>query len=330
MQDNTAKVVSPQSAPVALGDTPPVENNPTSIADVQQDLPINNDSPPILPMANETMSEPISNSNFTSNTLNDTQYGAAPATSDSVLTPNTLDPTSFVSAPQAPVKYGGKKVIAAILGLVLMVGAVGTGVVLVQQQQLRDGSAWDCTKYDFSVSRTGVVTIQNGSQFNEPAQKAEVFINSTLVQTFDVPNLSSGKGSTLGTVSVPSSQGFAWRVHGTVDCEDSGSYQPETTPTPSLSATCNSVMAYDQNWQALSATQLSALKSGDVVRFAVGGTSSGGSFDRARFTINGTQRPEVTTIRPGTSEFYDEYTIPAGSTSFTVSAQIRHTQLGWL
>ncbi len=105
------------------------------------------------------------------------------------------------------------------------------------------------------------------------------------------------------------------------------------TPTPTLpdeiSAQCNNVIAYDTQWNTLSASDLSSLKQGDLVRFAVSGTTSQGSFDKARFTINGTQRPDVTTKKPGSEEFYDEYTIPSGTTSFTINAQVHHSTLGW-
>jgi hypothetical protein len=58
------------------------------------------------------------------------------------------------------------------------------------------------------------------------------------------------------------------------------------------------------------------------------GTATGGVFDKARFTINGAQTPEVTAQKPGSSgEFYYEYTIPNATTSFTVTAQVHHQGL---
>ena len=38
---------------------------------------------------------------------------------------------------------------------------------------------------------------------------------------------------------------------------------------------------------------------------------------------------EITTKRPGTNEFYYDYTIPEGTHSFEVSAKIHHSTLGW-
>lgn len=246
--------------------------------------------------------------------------------------PNQVNIQNLINSPHTPKKYGGKKIIAAILGIMIMVGAITASVFLIQNQQIKIGSAWDCSRYKFNVSKTGVVTVQNGSRYNEPPQSAEVYINNTLVSTLSVPALSSGQGTTLGTVSVPSQQGFTWKVHGTIDCKNEGSYQAEATATPtiSISASCNTVIAYDKDWKQLNNQQLSQLKPGDVVRFSVGGITSSGSFDKARFTINGVQRPETTKLRPNTSEFYDEYTIPSDVTSFEVKAQIHHNQLGWI
>ena len=92
-------------------------------------------------------------------------------------------------------------------------------------------------------------------------------------------------------------------------------------------AQCLNIQAFDTSWVKI--TDLSTLKVGDKVRFTVAGQTSSGSFDRARFIINGTTRPEVTAKRPNTQEFYDEYTIPTGITTFSVNAQLHHTTLGW-
>ncbi|HSX49015.1 MAG TPA: hypothetical protein VLE44_02040 [Candidatus Saccharimonadales bacterium] len=97
---------------------------------------------------------------------------------------------------------------------------------------------------------------------------------------------------------------------------------PTGTTTPGITAQCTAVAAYDTNWAPLTVAQLSALKPGDKVRFTVAGTTSSGSFDQARFTINGALQAPVTGQRPNSADFFEEYTIPAGVTSFTVTAQI--------
>lgn len=104
-------------------------------------------------------------------------------------------------------------------------------------------------------------------------------------------------------------------------------YVPCVGTPPPESAKCLNIQAFDTNWTKI--TDLSTLKAGDKVRFTVAGQASSGTFDRARFKINGVQRAEVSAKRPGTQEFYDEYTIPAGVTSFSVNAEVHHSSLGW-
>jgi len=104
---------------------------------------------------------------------------------------------------------------------------------------------------------------------------------------------------------------------------------PSTGTPGGPTAQCLNIKAFDVNWALLTSEQLKALKAGDKVRFTVGGTASSGSFDKAKFKINGVDRPEVAAKRPDSNEFYDEYTIPEGVTTFTINAQIHHTTLGW-
>lgn len=123
-------------------------------------------------------------------------------------------------------------------------------------------------------------------------------------------------------------------------CKFGGGGTPSTpTPTPTTAppggggggptAQCLNIQAFDTNWVQLSGAQLAALRPGDKVRFTVAGQTSSGSFDRARFIINGTTRPEVTGKRPATQEFFDEYTIPDGISTFSINAQLHHSTLGW-
>lgn len=112
------------------------------------------------------------------------------------------------------------------------------------------------------------------------------------------------------------------------------SLQPQKCPTSppgdgGPTAQCLDIKAFDTNWNQLTTDQLKLLKSGDKVRFTVAGQASSGNFDKARFKINGVQRPEVTGKRPATEEYFDEYTIPEGITTFSISAQIHHTTLDW-
>lgn len=104
-----------------------------------------------------------------------------------------------------------------------------------------------------------------------------------------------------------------------------------STGGPGISAQCLNIQAFDTEWNKLSATELSTLQPGESVRFSIGGTTTSGTIDKARFIINGQTQPEVTQKRPGSSEFYYEYTIPEGQTSFSINAQLHHTNpdIGW-
>jgi hypothetical protein len=240
--------------------------------------------------------------------------------------PQVEQPSVVVSAPmeeQKPKWWANRKTPAAIFSAVLMMVGVTAGVALVGREQYFGSKAWDCGKYNFSVGRDGSVIATNASTRNEPDQKADVYINNNKVATLDVPALTPGQNANIGNVTVPGGA-FTWRVDGLKDCDDSGSYDAQMT------ATCSEVKAYNSNWQELSANDLKNLKPNDVVRFVVGGTTSGGSFQKAQFTINGTQRAEVTNKKPGEERFYDEYTVPSGVTSFNVQAKIFHSTLGWL
>lgn len=118
-----------------------------------------------------------------------------------------------------------------ITGLFIIILGLAIGVFLVQNQQIVRAQAWDCQTYVFNVSQDGVVTAHNGSSHDQPAQQARVFINDVLVATFNVPILDPRDGETLGRVDVPASGQFTWRVEGTMDCSNSGSYGISPTPT---------------------------------------------------------------------------------------------------
>jgi len=115
---------------------------------------------------------------------------------------------------------------------------------------------------------------------------------------------------------------------------------PTVTPTPTASSKatpttpsyippqCLYVKVYDTTWKELTTTQLSALKTGDKVRFAISG-SPANQIDKAKFEINGTATSEITQKRPGTDEYWYEYTIPGGKLSFSIKGSLHHLTIGW-
>lgn len=127
-----------------------------------------------------------------------------------------------------------------VTGLVVAATVILGGVAIftaIRLYQLRQQSvalnapesnplAWDCSKYVFSMTTDGKVRVQNNSSRNESAQQAKVYVNNSLVATFDVPYLSQGQGTDLGTVSLPQTGTVQWKVVGTKDCQNSGSLTP--------------------------------------------------------------------------------------------------------
>lgn len=139
-------------------------------------------------------------------------------------------------------------------------------------------------------------------------------------RSYCIPNSSSYKDSKiqcgLGCVKPPT------RTNPTTP--------PQPTPTlPAAAPYCSAITAYDAEWNTISSTNLAALKPGDVVNFCVTGTTTSGSFDRARFIINGIQQADTTSQKPGSSSYCQVYTIPEKTTTFTISGQIHHSVLGW-
>lgn len=263
--------------------------------------------------------------------------------------------TSNVQAPHVPKKYGGGKVIATIFGILFLIGGVAAGVFLVQRQQEiaeRASSGKECQQ---SPNCILLESPGNSGSFTSPRTIVGVLITAQDARAY--PPGSTNDGCYKVDINGVS---LSWeRVGSGPDCKDISNIQvklvsgepsptvpisptteptkpPEGTPSPQptsppeITAKCESVKAYDTGWNLLSSDDLTKLKAGSKVRFAVKGTASAGTFDKARFTINGTLRAELTTKKPGSDEFYDEYTIPQGTTTFTVKGEVHHSTLDWL
>lgn len=133
----------------------------------------------------------------------------------------------------------------------------------------------------------------------------------------------------------PCCDGLTWGPNGVCGCAATSlpsatpTATPTNTPTDLLSAQCLNIKMFDNEWASLSVTDLATKRAGDIIRFTVAGSATSGTFSKARFTINGTIGPEVTQKRPGTEEYYYEFTIPSGVTTFTVKGEVYHSALGW-
>jgi hypothetical protein len=96
---------------------------------------------------------------------------------------------------------------------------------------------WDCgdnSGYNFRVTSSGSVQVENHSNSNEPDQEADVFINgSKVINDADVPAMKAGTGWTSFESINPPPGSWEWRVVGESDCGDDGEHSsPTSTPPP--------------------------------------------------------------------------------------------------
>ncbi len=288
---------------------------------------------------------------------------STPALGDEVPNNNYGQDNAFSTVSTGASGGGSKRgpVVAAIFGIMVLLGGVVVGLNLVSQQQLINQKAsGNCGSASWRY-------INNGTQIEVCDPITARFFSGASCPTTDnfrdnqplQPGIYSGaevaNGQACGQIDPTGGQGGVCSCGGGHSvCEDN----PQTTSSECRGKpvgtvvgngiclqsgdgaactyaipTCTNIKAFDVNWTQLTVQQLTALNVGDKVRFTVVGDfrRSTQGFDKARFTINGTQRPEVTGKRPTTDEFFDEYTIPVGTTSYTINAQIHNVAMDkWL
>jgi hypothetical protein len=112
-------------------------------------------------------------------------------------------------------------------------------ILLVGALFPQPASAWDCGKYNFQITASGQVQIENRSSSNENAQRADVFVNGPKVlNDAQVPSMPKGTDWTGFAEITPPSGDWTWRVKGESDCEDTGEHTGSTaTPVPTLPPT---------------------------------------------------------------------------------------------
>lgn len=219
-------------------------------------------------------------------------------------------------------KKNNKKTYIALAIIALLATGTISGLLLIMRPVLYKSQAWSCGQYAFALSSAGVVTATNGSDVDEPVQRAEVYINNTLVTTLDVPALSKGARADIGTVTLPTTT-FTWQIKGTADCSNEG-----RVDLSSVSYQCRLIKAFNTAGTEISATTLTTLSAGDVVRFVVNGSGVASDYSAAQFTINATELPE-STLKTTAGDYYTEYTIPANTKTFTVSAKLKAKDGNW-
>lgn len=244
-----------------------------------------------------------------------------PAKPDVVMptSPPTFQPmpvvTPFNTPPQGSSK--NRKILFALLGIVILTITTISGFLLVAKPVLFNSNAWNCGEYSFALSSAGVVSVTNGSTTDEALQRANLYINNQLIDTYDVPALTAGASATLGTATLPTTS-FTWQITGTSDCSNSG--RVDINP---VQYQCQQLKAFTADGTSeLTAAQLAALDAGTTIRLVAIGTGSATNYTAVKFTVNGTVQTETTT-KMASGDYYSEYTIPPATKTFTITAQLK-------
>lgn len=328
---------------------------------------------------------------------------------DNFNNPSQFNQESVITAPHAPQKYGGKKIIATIFGILVLLGGLTAGIILVQNQQNLNeqaASGSDCDQspdcelvddapnngshiVDGQITYVDITDKEYHRYFpgdnDDGCRRVNISGNTVTWEKYgdgpnckDISNVQIKFQGSMEFIKIchftsdPSEHPWqaieiskqAWDL-GHDDAHDFKKTQydflyantdptciwpepgnfgitcadiwcennapPNITPGPvdQITAECSEVKAYNASWKPLTTEELNDLPSGSKIRFTVYGESSSGTLDKARFSVNSVSIGETTLKRPGTDEFYIEYTLPENLTNFTVNAQIYHSELGW-
>lgn len=291
------------------------------------------------------------------------------SSTDQPITPpsgSSLPPNIPPVVTQSPKKkFGGGRVIATILGILLLVGGIEAGIYLTQQPQIFRSQAKTCEDFGSPKKRQGcrqaaadqqaaLIQAQNNQTNTNTSYNPNVtlpYIPGGYTKS-EVVNTSAGLNQAGWDCGGPCPQEFDTNVAGYYIAPN-GNYYPiginyqtgekDTTgtaggtpthaPTPSPTpgaASCLNVKAYSSTWLLLTDAQLSALTAGTTVNFCVAGSTTNGVFDKAQFKINAVVEPETTIKRPGSNDFCQSYQIKSTDTTISVLAKIHNTISGWV
>lgn len=280
---------------------------------------------------------------------------AEPVANSGSASPSNNIPTTISTPPKK--KFGGGRIIATILGLFLLIGGVGAGILLTQQQQIFQpkagvdtggpGSGLPAVSYCQISSDCGSgQSCVNGSCTTTTCQAGYALVNGRCVPP---GNCQNNQGDCyvkthigVGEVDKQVCDNEHWTtcapgyICANEDCIPGPSNPPSHPPSnppstpPGPTAQCLNVRAYSgANWVLLTPESISMIRPGDVVNFCVAGNASVGTFDRAQFKINGVLKPETTTKRPTSNDFCQSYTVLPTDTAISTQAKIHHATLGW-
>jgi len=319
------------------------QNTNSNSPSAMPNIPPQSDLPPLPPdFQNYIPSQMINTSPF------------QPSTPPPPFAPPPPTHAKIASLPKK--KFGGGRVIATILGIFLLVGAVSAGVILTGQKQLFQQKAKvtmcpddeacpyprdrklllschpvdnDGTTTDSLCSWVGRVETC-GSAWTEYCCPAAGGFWITDMTACTTPRPTPTRTPTPRPTRTPTPTPTR-----TPTPRPTPTRTPTPTPTPSpRPPQCISVKAYsvspnDSSWTLLTADQLKALKTGATINFCVAGSTVSGTFDKAQFKINTTLKPITTVKRPGSNDYCQSYKILSTDKTVSVKAKIHHATLGW-
>lgn len=208
-----------------------------------------------------------------------------------------------------PKSPGTKKMTAAVLGVLLLVGAVASGVILTQQNQNINKKA-DTQEVCSIQSTGGCAGLAWGANCGTQAS------GNPLVCSLQEP---AQVGSDGNQICQCAPQGSGTKIN--LSCTGIKIY----TVTDAASAS---------SWQLVSPSQYSSLSKGEDIYITVSGSVTENevgknTIDKARFSIVFEQISkdhltwtESITKKPGSEEYYYKFTVPENEPTFYINAEL--------
>ncbi len=257
-------------------------------------------------------------------TLNPSPASSVPVDSGSAAPNNDLAMSGVVGTTPPKKKFAGGKVIATILGLFLLVGGVGAGVFLTSENQDIREKASSCPLACSNSGNCGpkcptgqVCHCQDGDPCTVAACEPETGSGST--KEFCDQAGREWCVNQYGNAYTCCESGYSCCQTTNGCC--GGSNPPNGTDEPPIGC-LDLINIYDSNWTKVN--DPSTLPAGTNVRVGIIDRYKTSVFSKARFTVNGTLRPETSAKRevfivgtsgPKMTVFYDNITVSTGTTN---------------
>ena len=246
-----------------------------------------------------------------------------------IQTGGTQNYMASPSTVQSGSKSATGKIIATVLSLLILVGGVATGVFLVGRQQ----------KMRSRASEQDCLQSENCIIIKDPEDSGSYQINGIIYDVYLTDENANifGAGVTEDGCYRTSIDGdsLTWERVGTKsECKNLVNIQvwmiefPQETPDPVVSQ-CREITIFDKGWNRLSEGDLNQVAPGDEIIISVTSTTTAGSIEQARFSINNQSQEPTILKRPDTNDLYINYIIPEGANKLEVTVELYHSTFGW-